>query len=438
MSICATLSEGGFSVAVIQRKNLTDDDCSTVFWFNLAATLPVIAIIWFGAPMMAAFYNEPQLVPMFRVMTVGFLLSAPSTVQYSRLERGMEFRKIMGIQFPSFVIAAAVGITMAMRGYGAWSLIGMGLAKSMSSTLAIWMASDWRPSMVFRRQSFHEMFGYGVKTAMERVSNTIFENLITIVVGRVFNATEVGYYNRAKQYQQLPAHSIYSILIRVLLPMLSSVQGQKERMRAAFSQSLRVATMASFPVLAGMLAVAEPMVLLLIGTKWLPCVPYLQILCLSAMLLPLHAINVNAILSQGHSGLSLKLNLTKQMIQVVAIAATYRHGVIAMLWSQVATSIIAVFINAWPNRTLMGFPMRSQWLIIAPYAALSAVMALGVIWALPYFSPIPAWQLLGGCITGILIYAAGLKLMRFSSHREIANLAGDIPYAGKLIRAILS
>lgn len=437
LTICQSFSEGGFGLAVIQRKNLADDNCSTVFWFNLAASIPVYLLILFAAPLVAAFYREPALTPVFQVLGVGVLISAPSTVQRALMERRMDFRRLTIIQLPSILLGAFVGVLMAWHGFGAWALVAMSLTTSAASSAALWGTSKWKPRVVFQRQVFREMFGYGFKNALERVSNTVFQNLITIVIGRTFSATEVGYYNRARQYQQLPAQSINSIFLRVLLPMLSSVQDHPEKRHFAFTQSLRLATMASFPVFAGIFAVAGPLIHVLIGAKWMPCVPYLQILCFSAAFLPLGAINVNAILSQGRSGLSLKLNLIKQGMQLVAVILTFRHGIIAMLWAQAAVALISVFVNAWPNRKLMNVPVFEQWMIIAPYALLSSLMACVVLAVAPVFGGNSLLQLLGGSLTGVVFYLTGLKLMRLRSHRQLASLASGIPVAGRFMRFVL-
>lgn len=436
--ILQTFAEGGFGLAVIQRKDLTDEDCSTAFWFNLAAAIPILALVWTLAPFVSAFYNEPELTPVLRAMGFSILCSMPVVVHRARLERALNFRHLTLIQLPSFLVGAAVGITMAWQGKGVWALVAMSLVSASLSSVAIWISSPWRPRFVFLSRSFREMFGFGVKSAVEKVFQTLFQNLLTIIIGRSFSATEVGFYNRARQYQQLPAQSIYAVILRVLLPMLSSVQGDKSKMRLAFLHSIRIAAIASCPVFAGLAAVAHPLVETLIGAKWLPCVPYLQLLCVSAILLPVQAINVNCILANGLSGLSLKLNFIKQGIQLALIAATFRHGIFAMLWALVGFSFLAFFINAWPNRKLVDVPIRTQLLVVAPYLALASAMAVAVHLLLPICGD-SAWiRLVAGSLAGIVLYAGGLKVLRLRSHRELADLVDGLPVAGRLFRAVLA
>ncbi|MCH7226411.1 lipopolysaccharide biosynthesis protein [Haloferula sp. A504] len=430
--------EGGLALAVVQRKDLSDEDVSTVFWFNLGASLTAYAAVWFGAPLLAAFYSEPELVSMTRVVGATVIIGALAICQKARLERKMEFRKLALVQLPAFAVSAAVAIWMAHSGFGAWSLVGMALTSTGLTCLTIWGVSSWRPGLCFSTRSFRALFGFGVNTALESLSNAVFQNLLTLVIGRIYSPIEVGFYNRARHYQQLPAGSIYSVLAKVMLPLLSSVQDQPHRLRRAFSQALRLSTILSFPALLGLAALAEPLVWLMIGEKWLPCVPYLQILCLSATILPVQAINVNAILSQGRSDISLKINLIKKLNLAIVIALTYPYGIEAMLWGQVATSILAFFINAWPNRKLMHFGIRKQLQIMAPYAIISLIMAVAVMVVVYGLKASPWVEVLVGVLLGVLIYLIGIRIVRVPEHRELASLAARLPVAGRVLQFVLT
>lgn len=429
--------EGGLALAIVQRKNLSDDDVCTVFWFNLLASLVAYALIWLSAPLLSSFYSEPSLISLVRTLGVTVIIGSLSICPKAQLERQMSFRKLAIIQLPAFMLSAVVAIIMALDGHGTWSLAGMSLTNSCASLSMTWWISGWRPRFHFNAKSFRNLFGFGVNTAFESLNNAFFQNLLTLIIGRVYSPLEVGFYNRAKHYSDLPASSIFSVLTRVMLPLLSTVQDQPEKVKRIFTQSIRCSTMLSFPIFLGLVALAEPLVVLMIGEKWRSCVPYMQILCISSTILPLHAINVNAILSQGKSGLSLKLNFIKQFNQVVMIALTLPHGIEAMLWGQVTISALAFFINAWPNRKLMRVRLRDQLTIISPYALLSTLMAGVVMAALPHFGPILWIQLFAGSTLGIIIYLLGLKLMHLHAHQEIADIAQNIPFAGKLLRFVI-
>ncbi|MBC7979169.1 MAG: lipopolysaccharide biosynthesis protein [Armatimonadetes bacterium] len=438
IAFSAVISEGGIGLAIVQRKNLDDDDCSTAFWLNAGASLGMYGIMFLCAPLLAQFYNEPSLTLLLRVAGLRVLLGGLCTCHFARLERDMAFRQATIVQLPSFVIGAVLAIWMAYTGWGVWALVALSLFTGLAGTIASWLVSGWIPRWRFRRSSMREMIGFGLNMTGERLLETIFTNIYVLVIGKYFSPLQVGYYNRAQQFQNLPSTAINSVFIRVLMPMFSTIQADREKLRAGFMQSLTLATMASFPIFAGMAAVAQPMVVCLIGQKWEPCVPYLQILCFMGAFIPIHALNVTAILSQGRSGLSFHISIYKKLLVIVAIVFTVGHGIIPMLWGQLVVAILSMFINIWPNRSLLGISMREQIAVFTPYLVLSMAMGFGVWW-LTLALPLPAaGQLAAGVLAGAVIYGLGLRFIHRPAHKQIADLMERLPGIGPVARFVLT
>ncbi len=438
IAVSTVISEGGIGLAIVQRKELDDDDCSTAFWLNIGVSLAMYGAMFLAAPLVSLFYSEPSLTLLIRVAGLRVLLGAFATCHFARLEREMAFRKTTIVQLPAFVIGSVLAIWMAYRGWGVWSLVALSLFTGLCGAIAAWTVSGWIPKCSFRRDSMKHLVGFGLNTTGERLVEVLFNNMYVLVIGKYFSPLQVGYYNRAQQFQNLPSMSINTIFSRVLMPMFSSIQGDREKLRKAFLQALTLATMASFPIFAGMAAIAQPMVVSLIGQKWEPCVPYLQILCLMGALVPIHALNITAILSQGQSGLSFKISIYKKLFVVAAILLTLPFGIIAMLWGQVVVSVISLFINVWPNRHLLGISVSEQMRIFTPYFMLSILMGFAVWWMNGALQFPAIGQLTLGVLAGAVIYGLGLRLIRRPSHQEIAHLMEKLPVFGSVTRFLFS
>jgi O-antigen/teichoic acid export membrane protein len=395
-------------------------------------------IMFLIAPLVSAFYNEPSLTLLLQVAGFRVVLAGLTTCHISLLEKKMAFRKASLVQLPSFVLGAALAIWMAWSGYGAWSLVALSLFTGAFAMITAWIVSGWVPRFRFRRESFREIAGFGLNRTGESLIEVIFSNLYVLVIGTLFSPVQVGHYNRAQQFQNLPSTSINTVFNRVLMPMFSSIHGDHKKLRAGYIQALTLVSMASFPVLAGMSALAHPMVICLVGQKWEPCVPYLKILCLYGAFLPIHSLNVLAMLSQGKSGLSFKISIYKKLMVVAALLSTMHLGIIAMLWGQVVVGFLAIFVNAWPNRRLFGISIGEQFRVFTPYLILAVVMAFLVCW-INTLVPMPAAvQLATGVIVGIVIYGIGLRLLNRPAHRQIADLTGSIPCVGHLAKLVFA
>lgn len=280
------------------------------------------------------------------------------------------------------------------------------------------------------------MFGYGSKLAAARTLDEIFNNLYVLVIGRIFAPVQVGYYQRAKSFQLLPARNIYGVVEKVMFPLMSAVQSERERMNRAFDGALRAIVIVTFPIFVGMAVVAEPMILTLIGEKWRPAVPFLQVLCIVGALWPVQSLNLSVLRATGHSGKVLWLGIVKKALVAIAILLTWRHGIAAMIWGQVAVSLVALVLNTHYNRRLIGFPLFRQMRVALPYALAAAAMGAAV-WALVQWVPALPVVLFGaGVLLGALVYTALLKAMQLPENRQFTAMVGKYPVIGPLARFV--
>lgn len=437
-AITHAIADSGFRMAIIQKSRLSDIDKTTAFWYNILVGALVVSLLFVCAPLVASFYQDERLVALVRAMGVSVLLQSFSGIHAALFERDMRFRESMMIQLPAILVGGVVGVVSALAGMGVWALIFQ--AWTMSAMLAVffWLRSGWSPGFQVNAGSARSLFAFGWKVALERIVDVSFREAYILVIGKVFTPVQVGYYHRGSSFQQLVSRNLHRIVSRVSFPVLASIQSDPDRMGRVFRSALRVLAILSFPVFAGMIAIAEPLILTLIGAQWLPSVPVLQMLSIVGVLWPLQALNLSILLATGDSGLSLKLAILKRGLMVVAIIFTFRHGLYALLAGQVVVAILSWIINTWPARRLISCPIETQTLMILPYAISSALMGL-IVWLLVgYLEYSPLVELTLGTLVGVVLYASMLRLMPCSQHTEIVQLTDQIPIIRRLARVVFA
>jgi O-antigen/teichoic acid export membrane protein len=320
------------------------------------------------------------------------------------------------------VISGTIGVTMALYGFGVWSLVAQSLSSNLFRTALLWLFNTWRPSMVFSFVSLRGMFAFGSRLLASGLLDTVFQNIYLVVIGKLFSPMALGFYSRAKGLQQLPVDNISGIVSRVTFTVFSSVQDDKPRLKHGVRKALTMLVMINFPMMVGLAIVAKPLVLVLLTEKWAPCIPYLQLLCVVGMLYPVHVINLNVLIAQGRSDLFFRLEILKKILIVIAIAVTYRWGIIAMIYGQIVTSCLGYFLNAYYTGKMLDYPITEQIQDLIPSLALAGIMGLGV-YALKYAHIANQLALLSAQImTGIVLYVGICYIFRISSFIEIIEM----------------
>ena len=345
--VSQSLVESGFSQALIRKKDRTELDNNTIFYFNIVMSLFIYALLYLIAPYVASFYNEPLLCPVMRVFSLVVIINSFNIVQRALFSIHLDFKKTAHAAMSSALISGVAAIYMAKKGFGVWTLVYQQIIFGIVSTTVLWYYSTWRPKWVYSWKSFKEMFAFGFNLLISGLIDTVYKNLYTIVIGKVFNATSLGYYSRADHYAQLPASNFNAVFLRVTYPVLCKMQDDENRLRENYRKLLRVSAFVIFPIMCGLAGAAYPSVVMLIGKKWAYASVLLVPICLAKMWYPIHAINLNLLKVKGRSDLFLNLEIIKKILGVIIIFASIPFGLLFMCYSQIVSSLIALSINTY-------------------------------------------------------------------------------------------
>lgn len=428
ISIASIFVQSGFGSSLIQKKSVDEVDCSSVFFLNLAISVVVYGILFACAPLIASFYQEPLLASVLRVQSVTLLFGAFNAVQLALLSREMKFRKSFYVSLGGAAAQGTVGIFLAWSGWGVWSLVFSQLANSAVSTVILWAVVKWRPRLTFSRKRLYGMFSFGSKLLLSNLIDTVFSNIYSLVIGKLYQQDTLGYYNRGYNIPSLVVTNINGSIQGVIFPALSACQEKRERMKQMMRRSVVTSSFLLFPLMIGLAAVAQPLTLLLLTEKWLPCVPFLQFSCLALAFYPIHTSNLQAINAIGRSDIFLKLEVIKKIITVVTLLVSIPFGINAMMAGRVATSLINTVINAWPNKKLLGYSFQEQWRDIIPSLALS--LAMGALVLLVGCAQMPAWLLLLVQVSvGAVFYITGARVLKLECFTYLLTMLRE--YRGR-------
>lgn len=403
VSISNVFIEGGLAKALIQRQDCQDIDFSTAFVANVGMSLVIYLIMFISAPWIAAFYNEPILIPLTRILSLNFILGSFNIVQRAKLMAQVDFKSLAQINVISTIVSGLVGIAMAYWGTGVWALVGQTLCSTIVLIVLLPIYSKWTPSIKFSKDSFSQLFGFGSKLMTTGVYSVVLNNISTICIGRFYKSSQLGFYTRASQFSEMISSTLYDVLGNVTFPVLSHLQDDHEKLVAVYRKSLFLTAMIIFPIMILCALLARPMVLILLTEKWLPCVVLMQWLFLARMFTPLSAINMNILNAIGRSDLFMKLDFSKAPLILVVLAITIPISVEAITIGSFCTSFICFFINAYLPGRIFGYgaiKMIQDW----RYIFLSiAIMVLAVLVFLHMISNV--WlQLFGGGVIGLIVY----------------------------------
>ena len=425
LGIGTSLINSGLTQSLIRTPFPDQVDYSTVFYFNLAGSIIIYWLLFFTAPLIAEFYLQPILIKVIRVYCLTFIINAFSEVQLTRLTKEMDFKTQMTISIPSLIGAALLGMFLAYKGFGVWSLVWMYLLQAFLSSIQLWFRTGWSPSLIFNISKFRYHFKFGYKLTLSGFLNTLFNNIYQIIIGKFFVASQVGFYTRADSLKQLPVANISIALNKVTYPLFASIQNDNARLQKAYAKIMKTIIFITAPLLIIMGILAEPLFRFLFTEKWLPAVPYFQILCIAGILYPVHDSNLNILNVKGRSDLFLRLEILKKIIIVILILITIKFGIIALIWGQAINSIIAFFINTHYTGKFLKYNSLQQARDILPMIIL-ALIAGTIVWVvdlkLKMHNLSDPLRLLIGSTIGGMSYFIITTLLRVDSLQEIKKL----------------
>ncbi len=403
ITIANTFVQSGFATSLVQKKDVYDDDYSSVLWVSLLFAAVMYAVLFFAAPFIAEYYSVPVLTALIRVTGIILFPGALVSIQTSYVSRNMQFNKLFTGSLVSVIVSGAVAIIMAARGFGVWAMSAQQIVYYFIMMFVMLIIISWKPKFVILFSRVKEFFSFGWKILTAGLIDTIWTNVYGLVIGKRFSTAELGGYNRGEQFPKLIATNLGTAVQAVMLPVYSKSQDNKDDLKSLLQATVKYSSFVLLPMMAGLAAVARPMISLLLTDKWLFCVPYLQILAVSYAFYPIHTANLQAINAQGRSDLFLKLEIIKKISGILFLIIGLRFGIIAMLILKTVNEMICAVINSHPNKKLLGYGFISQIKDILPEIISSAIM-YAAVFAVTLSKLNGAILLLIQIITGIAVY----------------------------------
>lgn len=395
----------GFGTALVQKKDSDSTDFSTVFFASEVITWCMYGLLIICAPLIAAFYKMPQLTPILRVLGLQMPIAGISSIQQAYITKRMEFRKFFFSTIIGTIISAVVGIWMARAGYGVWALVAQLLTNRIIDTTILSITSGWRLTREFSRTALKTLFSYSWKVSASSFLIAFYDNIRGLVVGKKYTAEDLAFYNKGRQFPNLIAGNVNTSISKVLFPVLSNVQNDKERVLAMTRRAIKESSYILTPFLFGLAACAEPFVRVILTDKWLPCVPYLQLMCLIYALQPMQTASIQAMKAIGRSDTYLKLEIIKKSINICILLVSLFafHSVLIVAVGALISELVSTIANVPANRRLIGYSYKDQLLDCLLPLTLSVVMCVGVfLLGRIGLAPLPTLAL--QIITGAAVY----------------------------------
>ena len=421
VAISRSLVDSGFSQALIRKQNRVDEDNCTVFFFNVLVSFGVYVLLFFLAPWVAAFYDEPQLCLLMRVLCLVIVIDSFSVVQRALFTSKIDFKTQTKSSLASSVISGAISIFLAYCGYGYWSLVFYQICAAFINNLILWYYSTWRPGLLFSRNAFRDMFSFGSKLMLSGLIDTVYNNLYQIVIGKFFSASSLGYFSQAKNFSQMPATTITTILQRVTYPTLCSFQDDIDKLKYCYERLLRISAFVVFPLMCGIAGIASPLVNVLIGEKWASASLLIIPLCFSMMWYPIHAINLNILKVRGRSDLFLKIEIIKKVVGVLILFGSIPFGLTIMCWLRVVNALISLAINTYYTGILIDWSFWAQLKSYSRILVISILLFVVVLCATMLFDN-QYVNLFIGLLSGLAFFSFSIFVFRFKEFGEIVSL----------------
>lgn len=428
VAISQSILDSGFKNALIREPNSSQTDYSTVFYFNLTMSFILYILLFLFAPHIGRFYDNLQLILVLRVLSVVIIINAFGLIQRVILIKNIDFKKQTKINIFSSLVSGITAIILALTGYGVWSLVYQILLMQFLQSLILSISNKWIPSLVFSIDSFKRFFNFGWKLLASDLLNTIYKNVYYLIIGKFFNLSTLGYYTNAQKFRDVTSNSITKAVEKVSYPVLSKLQDDNERLKKGYKKIIKNTVFITFPVMIGLSALAEPLFILIFGSKWIQSIPYFQLLCYAGMLFPLHSINLNILKVKGRSDLFLGLEIVKKIIAAISIAIVIimKLDVIGLIWIALINSVLAFIINSYYSSKLISYSTKDQILDIIPITLISFFMGAMIYIFDHFFNLEPMIKLFFEIPLGLFVYLSLCKIFKIQELQIMLDLAKKI------------
>lgn len=417
--------QSGFNTALIQKKDADEVDFSSVFYLSLFVAGLLYLILFFTAPLVADFYNIHQITLVLRVLSITLFFGAFNSIQNALVSRNMQFKMLFYSSLGAILMSGIVGIVLAYLGLGVWALVAQQLTNQFMITVIMWFTVKWRPKLIFSFKRVKGLFSYGWKLLVSSLIDNLYMNLQSLIIGKIYNPSMLGFYNRGDQFPKVIVSNINGSIQSVMLPVLASEQDNRKRVKNMVRRSIVTSSFVLFPMMCGLAVTAEPLVKILLTNKWLPCVPFLQIFCASYALWPIHTANLQAINALGRSDIFLKLEVIKKIIGLTILVISIHFGIYAIAVGTLISGIISTFINAYPNLKLLNYSYKEQIKDIMPSLLLSLIMG-AVVYNFKWLHMLSWLTLIIQICLGIIIYIIMAKVFKLECYEYLLGTFKDI------------
>ena len=405
INILQVFVDTGLGRALIQKKNADDLDFSSAFYCNVIICILLYCAMYLSAPHIARFYDKSDLTQIIRILSITLIASGLKNVQQAYVAREMLFQRFFFATLVGTLVSAVVGIGMAYAGAGVWALVGQSLTNNFIDVVMLWLTVKWRPKRMFSLERLGKLFSYGWKLLIAGLAGSLSDNIRQLLIGKLYKPTDLAYFNKGEQIPSVVNGNVNAAIDSVIFPVMSEVQDNKESVKNITRKAIVTSTYIMAPIFIGLFCCAETIITLILTEKWLPCVTYLRIFCITYLFYPIHTANLNAILAVGRSDINLKLELVKKFLEIFILILFMRHGVIAIAHSMIVICVLNQIINAWPNKKLIGYGYLQQLWDIIP-------------------------ELIAACIMGVAVYVVGFIQIRKLPLLIIQMVLGAAVYIG--------
>lgn len=413
--------DSGLGSALVQKKDADDLDFSSVFYFNVAVCCLLYLGMFLAAPFIAEFYNRLELTQVIRVLSLTLVISGVKNVQQAYVSRTMQFKRFFFATLGGTVGAAVIGIAMAYCGFGVWALVIQQIFNATVDTVVLWITVKWRPKRMFSWERLKGLFSYGWKLLVSALLETVYGNLRQLIIGKMYSSADLAQYNRGRQFPDVIVANINSSIDSVLLPTMARVQEDAAQVKGMTRRAMKTSTYIMAPLMMGLAFCAQPVVRLVLTEKWLPCVPFMQIFCITYMFYPVHTANLNAIKAMGRSDLFLKLEIVKKVVGLVLLLSTMWFGVMAMAYSLLVSTLTGMIINSWPNKRLLRYSYFEQMKDILPGILLAVLMGC-CVYPIQWLGLPDIVTLLLQVPLGALIYIGASAVLHLESYEYLMDM----------------
>lgn len=421
LSFSQVFIDGGFTNALIQKKDRDDTDYCTVFIFNMAIAIILYLLFFFTAPIIADFYREPQLNLITKIISLNLILSSLTIVQRTRLTINLDFKTQTKAGLIAIIISGPIGIICAYSGMEVWALVIQGLLNQLITSITLMYFSHWKPKMIFSKSSFKRLFSFGSKLMLSNILTSIYINLANLVIGKKYTSADLAFYNRGFTLSQYPSINLADVMNRIIYPILSQVQEDRELLKQEYLKYLHLSHYIILPLMGLLIVLAEPLIIVVLTPKWLEAVPYLQIFCLNFMLYPIMQQSGNPVAVIGHSGILLKYQFVKRIISFIILIYTITISIEAICWGIVISSFFEVAVNVLICKKEIGIGIKvyfkTQMNVI-----LTVIIISIIIYFINILIPNNICKLIVGGGLGIILYLSTTIIFNFQEKCYIINI----------------